>query len=85
MNHNGKTFDLTGLKRHIEWMYGQPIPKANNEATDETKNEEVERKKNINVVVNTNITMKIMFVVVVADTNIKNKQKKFTKLRRHKQ
>lgn len=45
VEYNGKTFDLTGLKRHIEWMYGQPIPKANNEATDETKNEEVEKEE----------------------------------------
>lgn len=23
---NGKTYDLTGVRRQIEWMYGQPIP-----------------------------------------------------------
>lgn len=24
---NGKKFDMTGMRRHIEWMFGQPIPK----------------------------------------------------------
>lgn len=33
---NGKTFDLTGMRRHIEWMFGQAIPKAE----DNEKNEE---------------------------------------------
>ena len=24
----GKKFDMTGMKRHIEWMFGRPIPKV---------------------------------------------------------
>jgi len=36
---NGKTFDLTGLRREIEWMFGRPIPKQQEEAEgqEETK------------------------------------------------
>ncbi len=37
----GEKFELTGLRRHIEWMFGQEIPQ--NEIVDEVKEEE---KKN---------------------------------------
>lgn len=34
---NGKKFEMTGMRRHIEWMFGQPIPKA--EENVEEKNQ----------------------------------------------
>ncbi len=37
---DGKTYDLTGLRRQVEWMYGRPIPK--NPEEKEIKEEETE-------------------------------------------
>lgn len=38
---NGKKFELTGLRRQVEWMYGQPIPKfENKENLDENNKTE---------------------------------------------
>ena len=34
----GKKFDMTGMKRHIEWMFGRPIPKV--EESKENENSE---------------------------------------------
>ena len=34
----GKKFDMTGMRRHIEWMFGRPIPKV--EESKENKNSE---------------------------------------------
>ena len=34
---DGKSYDLTGLRRQVEWMYGNPIPKA--KESEETKEE----------------------------------------------
>ena len=36
----GKKFDLTGMRRHVEWMFGRPIPKAEEETPNEEKEEE---------------------------------------------
>lgn len=41
---NGKKFDMTGMRRHIEWMFGQPIPKPE-EKQDETSQEKEEIKE----------------------------------------
>lgn len=34
----GKKFDMTGMRRHIEWMFGRPIPKV--EESKENENSE---------------------------------------------
>ena len=31
----GKKFDLTGMRRHVEWMFGKPIPKQEEEPDEE--------------------------------------------------
>ncbi|ALQ40083.1 hypothetical protein RN87_06005 [Fusobacterium hwasookii ChDC F174] len=36
----GKKFDLTGMRRHVEWMFGRPIPRAEEETPNEEKEEE---------------------------------------------
>ena len=36
----GKKFDLTGMRRHVEWMFGRPIPRAEEETSNEEKEEE---------------------------------------------
>ena len=36
----GKKFDLTGMRRHIEWMYGRPIPKMSEENNESKTTEE---------------------------------------------
>lgn len=38
---NGEKFDLTGLRRHVEWMFGQELPKPEEE-TEENKKENSE-------------------------------------------
>ena len=43
----GKKFDLTGMRRHIEWMYGRPIPKMpeeNNESETTEENQAPEQE-----------------------------------------
>lgn len=43
----GKKFDLTGMRRHIEWMYGRPIPKIpeeNNESETTEENQAPEQE-----------------------------------------
>jgi hypothetical protein len=35
----GKDYDLTGLRREMEWMFGRPIPKQQPEESTETKEE----------------------------------------------
>lgn len=42
---DGKTVDLTGVRRQLEWMFGNPIPKKQDEKTvDENENnEEIEK------------------------------------------
>lgn len=45
---NGKKFDMTGMRRHIEWMFGQPIPKpeeTQKEAEEENKDTVKEEEK----------------------------------------
>lgn len=39
---DGKEFDLMGLRRHIEWMFGNPIPKQPEPKKEEKKEEKVE-------------------------------------------
>lgn len=39
---NGKEFDMTGMRRHIEWMFGQPIPKIEEEKNE---NQEIKEEK----------------------------------------
>ena len=34
----GKKFDLTGMRRHVEWMFGRPIPRAEEETPKEEEN-----------------------------------------------
>lgn len=41
---NGKKFEMTGMRRHIEWMFGQPIPKQ--EDLEKNTNEIHEENKN---------------------------------------
>ena len=43
----GKKFDLTGMRRHVEWMFGRPIPKLEEETSNEEdiKEEKVEENK----------------------------------------
>lgn len=36
----GKKFDLTGMRRHVEWMFGKPIPRAEEETSKEEEKEE---------------------------------------------
>lgn len=31
----GKKFDLTGMRRHVEWMFGKPIPRQEEEPDEE--------------------------------------------------
>lgn len=33
----GKKFEMTGLRRHVEWMFGQPIPKFEENQTNENE------------------------------------------------
>ena len=33
---DGKEFDLMGLRRQIEWMFGNPLPKKQDEIKEET-------------------------------------------------
>ncbi len=43
---NGKKFDMTGMRRHIEWMFGQPIPKAEEmQEKEENKSENLTEKE----------------------------------------
>ena len=39
---DGKEIDLEGLKRHLEWMFGNPVPKKEEEKTEE-KNVDVSK------------------------------------------
>lgn len=39
----GKKFDMTGMRRHIEWMFGRPIPKVE----ESKENENSENSENI--------------------------------------
>jgi len=43
----GKKFDLTGMRRHVEWMFGRPIPRVEEETSNEEdiKEEKVEENK----------------------------------------
>ncbi|MDO4690354.1 MAG: hypothetical protein Q4A58_03555 [Fusobacterium sp.] len=41
---NGKKFDMTGMRRHIEWMFGQPIPKPEEIQEEQEKNVNEEEK-----------------------------------------
>lgn len=36
----GKKFDLTGMRRHIEWMFGKPIPKIEDNISDDKNKEQ---------------------------------------------
>ena len=39
----GKEYDLMGLRRQIEWMFGNPIPKPEEKKTEETPKEEIKQ------------------------------------------
>ena len=38
-----KIFDLTGIRRQIEWMFGNPIPKHPEADTEKKEEENVEK------------------------------------------
>ena len=39
----GKEYDLMGLRRQIEWMFGNPIPKPEEKKTEETPKKEIKQ------------------------------------------
>ncbi len=41
-----KEFDLLGVRRHLEWMFGRPIPKAPESSTEENKEIPIDDKLN---------------------------------------
>ncbi len=40
LNIEGKDYDLTGLRREMEWMFGRPIPEQQPQENTETKKED---------------------------------------------